>query len=110
MKALVSSALLALILLASSVPGYSFSLSTLLGGSGEQNLDTFKVIHVADLKALMENSKEHLHIYDANVDTTREKFGVIPGARLLSSSDNYSLDLLPANKQAMLVFYCANTH
>ena len=48
--------------------------------------------------------------YDANVAATRDRFGTIPGATLLSSDDNYPLSVLPPNKHATLVFYCANTH
>lgn len=94
-----------------SVPGYSLDLSRILGRSeGESASDTFRLIHVTDLKALMADSGAHVHIYDANVETTRAKFGVIPGAVLLNSDDNYDLSVLPADKSAKLVFYCANTH
>jgi hypothetical protein len=89
---------------------YAFSLEHLLGGSEEQNLDTFKVIHVDDLKALVARNGNKVHVYDANIALTREKFGVIPGATLLSSDENYSLSVLPPNKQATLVFYCADRH
>ncbi len=47
---------------------------------------------------------------DANGQETRAKFGVIPGAVLLSSSSQYDVSKeLPAKKDAQLVFYCANT-
>jgi hypothetical protein len=86
-------------------PALSLSLTELLGGSAEK--DNFKVIHVADLKALMGGGK--VQVFDANGPETREKWGVIPGAKLLSSSDDYDIaTTLPSNKDTKLVFYCAD--
>lgn len=48
-------------------------------------------------------------LYDANGDRTRREYGVIPGAVLLPSSRDYSLQLLPESKAARLVFYCASS-
>jgi hypothetical protein len=49
-------------------------------------------------------------IFDANVEDTRNKYGVIPGARLLTTYDHYNVATeLPPAKNAKLVFYCANT-
>lgn len=45
---------------------------------------------------------------DANRDETRTKQGVIPGAVLLTSSSQFDLKELPADKASKLVFYCAN--
>jgi hypothetical protein len=90
-------------------PAWSFNLARILG-RGEQGPDTFKLIHVADLKGLMANHKVRVHVFDANAPDVRNKYGVIPGARLLSSDDNYNLNELPPNKDAELVFYCTNSH
>lgn len=47
---------------------------------------------------------------DANGASTRAEHGVIPGARLLSSSGTYDPNAeLPSDKSTQLVFYCANT-
>jgi rhodanese-related sulfurtransferase len=46
---------------------------------------------------------------DANGDATRKKMGVIPGAVLLTDSEDFKLSELPADKAKALVFYCANT-
>lgn len=47
---------------------------------------------------------------DANGEATRQKMGVIPGAVLLTSSSQFDpAKELPADKNAKLVFYCANT-
>ncbi|MGO9603029.1 MAG: rhodanese-like domain-containing protein [Candidatus Binataceae bacterium] len=70
----------------------------------------FSLIHVNDLASLMANPSSHVRIYDANVQATRDSQGMIPGARALTSDDNYNIATeLPSNKQADLVFYCANT-
>src|SRR5271156_502756 len=67
----------------------SGKLSALLGNKHED--DTFKLIRVADLAALKADPKSHVVILDANVDSTRDKYGVIPGARLLTSYDGYNV-------------------
>jgi rhodanese-related sulfurtransferase len=49
-------------------------------------------------------------LYDVNSSETRAKFGVIPGARLLSHSRKYEPRAeLPPQTATPLVFYCANT-
>jgi rhodanese-related sulfurtransferase len=45
---------------------------------------------------------------DANGKDTRSSQGVIPGAVLLTSSSQYDVKELPADKTGKLVFYCAN--
>jgi rhodanese-related sulfurtransferase len=46
---------------------------------------------------------------DANGQQTRAKMGVIPGAVLLTDSEEFQPSELPADKSKPLVFYCANT-
>jgi len=73
--------------------------------------DNFQIIHVADLAKLMADPASKVQIFDANHASTRENFGIIPGAHLLSSSSHYDVAKeLPADKNAKLVFYCADTH
>jgi len=45
---------------------------------------------------------------DCNHDALRKKLGVVPGAILVADSDDYPASLLPADKTAKLVFYCAD--
>jgi rhodanese-related sulfurtransferase len=45
---------------------------------------------------------------DANDPQTRARHGIIPGALLLTSSSEYPLAELPADRRVRLVFYCAN--
>jgi len=88
---------------------HAFDLGKLMGyGNSDPTLNTFKLIHIADLKTLMQDDKSGLHLYDANDAAVRAKYGVIKGAVLLPSDNQYPLDLLPADKQAKLVFYCTN--
>jgi len=103
----------AVLMFAAAGPASAYDLPKLLGGPGgdQQNLNTFKLIHVTDLASLIQDKQADLHIYDANVPETREKFGVIPGAHLLASDNDYNVAAtLPADKSDPLVFYCANTH
>ena len=90
-------------------PARALDLGKLLGyGDKDPTLETFKLIHVPDLKALMSDGKGAVYIYDANVASTRTQFGVIPGATLLTSDDKYDTAILPQDKHSRLVFYCAN--
>ena len=69
--------------------------------------ENFKLIHVADLVADMQSG--HPIVYDANGKETRQKDGIIPGAKLLPGLDYSVATELPTDKSADLVFYCANT-
>ena len=66
-----------------------------------------KQMSLSELDRLLEEKK--VSVFDANSEKTRAKFGVIPGAVLLSDIAKYPLDLLPSAKDQKLVFYCANT-
>lgn len=113
-KWMASIALLAILALAGTAPARAggdssawSKLSALLGVSHE--VDHFKLIHVADLAAFRTDPNSHVVILDANVEDTREQYGVIPRARLLTSYDNYDVATeLPPGRDAKLVFYCAN--
>ena len=49
-------------------------------------------------------------VFDANGAETREKHGVVKGAKLLSSYNAYAASELPTSKDTDLVFYCGSTH
>ena len=73
--------------------------------------EKFKLINVSQLVEQVGKVDSKPNIFDANNDDTRKKDGAIPGAKLLSSFDEYNVSKeLPASKDASLVFYCANTH
>jgi len=48
-------------------------------------------------------------VVDANGPETRQQYGVVPGAVLLSDHRNYALTELPSDKKQPLVFYCGGT-
>ena len=48
-------------------------------------------------------------VYDANGAETRQEYGVIPGAVLLTNHREYALSELPASKSNKVVFYCGGT-
>ncbi len=92
--------------LAGMAPAHAGSLRDLLAN---REKDSFKIIHVAELAALMVQG--HVMIFDANPPDVRIEEGVIPGAHLLPSASHYDVATeLPAVKNAKLVFYCHNPH
>jgi hypothetical protein len=88
---------------------HATDLATLL--NNRRPTESFRLLRVADLAALIHDPAAHVRIYDANHNELRRKAGMIPGARPLSSDDHYNVgDELPTNKNAKLVFYCADLH
>lgn len=85
-----------------------FALSLLLACGSARADDRFATIHVADLVRLMAATPKPV-IYDANVESTRTHVGIIPGAHLVPASGEVQ-KLLPPEKNAQLVFYCANKY
>jgi hypothetical protein len=105
----VATAMLATLLLAIATSANAFDLRKLIANDPTEP-DKFKIIHVADLAALVADQNSHVNIYDANGWGLRSRVGIIPGAHLLSSDDKYDVaGTLPPDKQAKLVFYCADT-
>jgi rhodanese-related sulfurtransferase len=67
-----------------------------------------KDLDVAAVAALV--SAHRATVLDVNGASTRAEYGVVPGAKLLSSSSQFDVATeLPADKASTLVFYCANT-
>src|SRR5262245_60200786 len=62
----------------------------------------FKIMHVQDLAELISKQPNSTWIYDADPARVREQEGVIPGAKLLSSSTSYDLSDLPGSKDSKL--------
>lgn len=61
-------------------------------------------IGVEELSKLMSGGSAV--VVDANGADTRQEYGVIPGALLLTSYKDYDLGVLPASKETPVVFYC----
>jgi rhodanese-related sulfurtransferase len=74
----------------------------------DQQASAWKKVSVGELASLLDRKSE-VYVYDVNPDALRQKAGVIPGAKLLTSASQYDLAQLPQVKDRMLVFYCANT-
>ena len=71
----------------------------------------FTSIRVNDLVAMRNSNDGAVTVLDANGTDFRTKNGTIPGAVLLSSYSKYDVEHeLPAQKEAHLVFYCADSH
>ncbi len=92
--------LLSLALATSLAPAVAFACP---GEGGKVN-----TVNAAEAGKL--NQSKKATFVDANGKDTREKFGVVPGAILLTSSSEFAATELPTDKNAKLVFYCANSH
>ena len=93
--------LLSLTLAALSVPAIAFACP----GAHES-----KVAELSTQDAGKRAQSKKATFVDANGSDTRDKWGVVPGAILLTSASEFAATELPADKAQKLVFYCANTH
>lgn len=70
-----------------------------------------KLITVAELTAMTARRSGKVAVFDADNADDRATWGVIPGANLLSSFDNYGVAReMPKDKNARLVFYSVSEH
>ncbi len=100
----------ALILLAPAGTSFALDLGRLLNNKPTEK-DKFTIIGANGLAALIADRIAHVNIYDANGPSLRAYAGVIPGAHLLTSADKYdAVSSLPTDKNARIVFYCADPH
>src|SRR5271166_1985589 len=88
-------------------PTHALSITDLL--SKAEGDSGFKVIHVQELASLMAKPNSKVMVFDANPPDVRQEQGIIPGAHLLSSGDDYdAATTLPPDKNTPIVFYCHN--
>ena len=74
-----------------------------------ESKEKVRLIEMSDLESMQKDTRSPVTLLDANEAEFREKNGIIPGARLLSTFDTYDLRTeLPADKNAPLVFYCSS--
>ncbi|HUO05506.1 MAG TPA: rhodanese-like domain-containing protein [Candidatus Binataceae bacterium] len=107
-RAIIAGAM-ALAIFAAGAPASAFDLLNFITNDPAPP-DQFKVIHVKDLAAMIAAKNPPVYIYDANHWSLRSSVGMIPGAHLLTSPDQYDVTgTLPPDKHAELVFYCAET-
>src|ERR1700735_2670918 len=103
-------AIVGAVVLSMTAAAFAFDIGKLLDNP-QKEPDKFAVIRIDKLQSLMNDPNSHVNIYDANGWGLRSTAGVIPGAHLLTSDDKYDVAKeLPTNKNAMLVFYCADLH
>ncbi len=87
----------------------TLSLVLMLVSGCKADTTGLSTLTVPKLSALLENGASVL-LYDANSRRTREKYGIIPGAKLLSHYSDYDAAReLPTDKARKLVFYCASS-
>ena len=73
----------------------------------KQATPAIQKVNVQELAQLRDQKKSV--VYDANGAETRQKMGIIPGAKLLTSAVKYDpAKELPASTSDKLVFYCSN--
>ena len=69
-----------------------------------------KEVTVEQVQQFVQQKAANVAIVDANNDDARKNAGVVPGAILLSSYNQYAMTELPADKKTALVFYCYNSY
>jgi rhodanese-related sulfurtransferase len=107
MKPLQRTLSIALVLLAVGC-GSRGAASTEAPAEGTAAASAVKELEVTAVAALV--SAHSATVLDANGAATRAQFGIVPGARLLTSSSRFDVATeLPADKASTLIFYCANT-
>lgn len=86
----------------------AFATLSLCAGGCRATAEKPQVVTVGQLATLLKTG-DPPRLYDANGETTRREYGVIPGATLLPNSRDYPLALLPVARTTHLVFYCASS-
>ena len=71
---------------------------------------TVKEVSVGQVQQFVKQKTANVAILDANNNSARGFAGVVPGAILLSSYNEYALTELPKDKNTILVFYCYNSY
>ena len=69
-----------------------------------------KEISVTEVKHFVDTKAQNVAVLDANNSEARKDAGVVPGAILLTSYNQYAVSELPKDKSTTLVFYCYNSY
>ncbi len=67
-------------------------------------------VSIEDVQKFVQDKTVNVVILDANNSDARKDAGVVPGAILLSSYNQYAISELPKDKNTTLVFYCYNSY
>jgi rhodanese-related sulfurtransferase len=69
-----------------------------------------KEVSVEQVQKYVQDKAANVAIVDANNDDARKNAGVVSGAILLTSYNQYAMTELPKDKNTTLVFYCYNSY
>lgn len=72
--------------------------------------EAVKEASVREVQQYVTAKAPNVVILDANNDEARKDAGVVPGAILLTSYNQYAVSELPKDKNITLVFYCYNSY
>lgn len=72
--------------------------------------EAVKEVSVREVQQYVTAKAPNVVILDANNDEARKDAGVVPGAILLTSYNQYAVSELPKDKATTLVFYCYNSY
>ena len=72
--------------------------------------EAVKEASVREVQQYVTAKAPNVVILDANNDEARKDAGVVPGAILLTSYNQYAVSELPQDKATTLVFYCYNSY
>ena len=90
--------------------GTFIAASLLVGTIAGCTADTSGLATLTIAEVVKMTASKAVTILDANNTDTRTKYGVIPGAVLLSSYSGFDAAAeLPGDKASKLVFYCSST-
>ena len=73
-------------------------------------IEEVQEISVQEVQKIVQDKPANVAIIDANNDDARKDAGVVPGAILLTSYNQYAVSELPKDKNTTLVFYCYNSY
>jgi rhodanese-related sulfurtransferase len=73
-------------------------------------IEQVRDVSVEDVQKYVQEKAANVAIVDANNDDARKSAGVVPGAILLTSYNQYAMTELPKDKNTTLVFYCYNSY
>lgn len=85
-------------------------LATLLFTGFAYANNEVKEISVKEVQQFVDSKAKNVAILDANNDNARTDAGVVSGAILLTSYNQYAITELPKDKNTTLVFYCYNSY
>ena len=78
--------------------------------TGYAAAEPVREVSVEEVQKFVHDKTANVVILDANNSDARKDAGVVPGAILLSSYNQYAISELPKDKNTTLVFYCYNSY